>query len=71
MKVPMPKGSDAKLAVVWIEDIDHPISSPGRPGDPNWTKYDPRNVEFQHGQLVFDAVPGDHISFVIGFRTAQ
>lgn len=70
-KVKLPRNSNPKLSVVWLEDIDHPISSPGRPGDPNWQKYDPRNVAVRAGALTFDAVAGDRIAYSVGWRQAN
>lgn len=71
VKVRLPKNSNPRLAAVWIEDIDHPISSPSRPGDPNWQKYDPRNVVVRADALTFDAVAGDRIRYTVGWRQAN
>lgn len=71
VKVRLPKSFNPRLAAVWIEDIDHPISSPNRPGDAEWKKYDPRNVAVRAGALTFDAVSGDHISYTVGERQAN
>lgn len=65
--VKLPKHSDPRLAVVWIEDVDHPISSPDRPGDPNWQLFDPRAVAVTASALTFDAVAGDHVWYRVGW----
>jgi hypothetical protein len=67
VRLPMER-FDRRGMRLWLDNMTHPGPTTARNGDPDWLKYDPRGIRWTPHGMVFYAVAGDHIFYVVGSR---